>query len=306
MSIKKKIAEFVKIDTEWVDKTVSTLTFDQIIQNTEFINTEFYLKGKNYELKILNNTNDYIIGLIETTNKNNIPPKKNRKLKTVSKLGLTNDEGLAYANIFLFDKHTQVLIYEVNKMGCYIDNFISFIYLVWKNVNKNIQFKLRPNTVLNKDEYNRILKMSFHKSLEMQLANPTKLLEDDKHMNESLLHICKSGKDMNSSKVFAKFEVEAKRNQQKPLSSKKISSVLKGLQKIMIGKNGENVKKVIVKGYTEDSNELTSIDLIADRMLRFIKLDEPKESNDLLEKQRKEEILRVYQECTNELNDIFS
>ncbi|GAQ13139.1 hypothetical protein MODO_0786 [Myroides odoratimimus] len=305
MAQKKKKVEFLQVALELFDSAPKSLDFISILKDKIFKNNEVYLKGKNYELKLIEETDDYLIGIIETANRNGIPPKKNKKSKTVSKIGLTNEEGLAYANVFLYQKKTQVLLYEVNKFGCFIDNMISFIYLVWKEKEEGNQFKLRFNLVLNKDEYKRIIDLSFHKSLEIRLANPTQLLKEDLHKNKSLISLCQVAEEVNSKEVFAKFDVKARKNKVPPLNSEKIGGIVNALQDILLTVNAENVKKVIVKGYAEDQDQETTIDLIADRMIKFMKLEEPRESSDLLISQRKEEIRKIYEETKNELSTIF-
>jgi hypothetical protein len=305
MAGKRKKVEFFTVNIMTLDSKPSELNFEDIISAKEIINKELAFKGKDLELKILSNKPDYLIGIIETTRKNNIPPKKNKKAKTVEKLGLNVDEGLAYGNIFLFEKTNRVLFYEVNKFGCYLDHFISFIYLLYKETELFKKFKIKLDVLLTKDEYNRILNMDFHKSVELQIANPTKMVKNFEHKNGPLYKVCSSAEELHSSKVMAKFEVKAKRNSGGGLASKTIREVLDDVSQVLQSSLGNDIEKVIVTGYEKDIRKLQKIDLIADRYIKEISLDEPRENSNLLEKQRSEEILKLYENCKPDFDEIF-
>lgn len=305
MALKKKKIEFYKLSLRNMDGSENELSFEDIITSNKLLNKEVYLKGKDLELKIYSKPSDnYVVGIIETTRKNNIPPKKGRKAKTLSKLGLNPDEGLAYGNVFLYDKKSKILMYEVNKFGCYLDHFISFIYLALKDTKLFKKFKIKLDVVLTKNEYNRIINMEFHKSVEFQIANPDKIIEEYKHKNGPLFNVCKSGNEFDSSRVFAKFEVESRKNH-KSLTTKTVKEVLNDATKLLTSKFSGDVQKVIVSGYEKDIKKLQKIDLIADRYIKDITLDEPRENNDLLEKQRTSAIKELYENCIDELNEMF-
>jgi hypothetical protein len=305
MSFKKKKVEFYKVVLKTLDDKKSDLKFDEILSHKEVLSKEVYIKGKELELKIFANNDDYLVGILETSRNNNLPPKKSRKAKTLSKLGLNIDEGLAYGNVFLYDKKRNILMYEVNKFGCYLDHFISFIYLALKESKLFKKFKIKLEVVLATDEYNRIVNMNFHKSVEVQIANPDKMMDEFKHKNGALFNVCDSGKQMNSSRVFAKFEVEAKKNKQ-GLTTKTVREVINDVTSILQRKSGENIQKVIVTGYENDIEKLQKIDLIADRYIKEISLDEPRENSNLLEKQRTDEIVKLHKDCLNDLDKIFT
>lgn len=195
-------------------------------------------------------------------------------------------------------------MYEVNKFGCYLDHFISFIYSALKDTTLFKKFKIKLEVVLTSDEYNRIVNMNFHKSVEIQIANPEKMMTEFKHKNGAVYHVCESANKFNSSRVFAKFEVEAKKTT-KGLTTKTVKEVLKEVTSLLQGRSAENIQKVIVTGYENDIEKLQKIDLIADRYIREIALDEPRENNDLLEKQRTDAILSLHKGCLNDLDAIF-
>ena len=304
MAVRKKKIEFYKVILKTLDDKKSEIKLDVVLTSKELLNKQVYLKGKDLELKVFANNEDYLVGIIETSRNNNLPPKKSKKAKTLTKLGLNSDEGLAYGNVFLFDKKRNILMYEVNKFGCYLDHFISFIYSALKDTILSKKFKIKLEVVLTSDEYNRIVNMNFHKSVEIQIANPEKMMTEFKHKNGAIYDVCESANKFNSSRVFAKFEVEAKKTS-KGLTTKTVREVLKEVTSLLQGKSAENIQKVIVKGYENDVKKLQKIDLIADRYIREIALDEPRENNDLLEKQRTDAIVCLHKGCLNDLDAIF-
>ena len=247
-----------------------------------------------------------LVCLLETSRSNNVPPKKNKISKKLSKLGLDDNEGLAYGNVFLYDKKRKILMYEVNKFGCYLDHFVSFIYSALKQSESELykKFKVKLEVVLTSNEYNRILNMDFHKSIEVQIAQPKKIVEDLKHKNGALYNVCKSANDLQSSRMNAKFEVEAKK-ESKGLLAKSVKEILSDVTKLLKSKSSENVQKVIVTGYENDVKSLQKIDLIANRYIRHIKLNEPRANTDLLEKQRSSEIRELHKDCISDLDEIF-
>lgn len=213
MPTKDKKIDFFQISIKDWEGVSSSLNFEDIVSHQDVKNADVRLKGKDLELKIYKNDPEVIVGILETSRNTNVPPKKSKRLKKLSRLGLSPDEGLAYGNVFLYDKKRNILMYEVNKFGSYLDHFINFIYLALKKADSNIykKFKIKTDIILTPDEYNRIISMIFHKSIELQIAQPNKIIDDLNHKNDALLNICKSANELNSSRLTTKFEVESKK-----------------------------------------------------------------------------------------------
>ncbi len=288
--------------------TEASYNFEEVVTSSDVVERDIRVKGKNVSLRILSkkDNKDLIVGLVETSRTDNIPPKKNQSKKTISKLGIEEGEGLAYANIFIFERKRQILMYEVNKFGCYVDHFLLYLYRCTKGSKKYKDFKITINPVLKSNEYQRMLDMRFHKSLEIQVANPKKILENYKHENDALWKICSSSSSISSTKVSTKFEVAANGNST-GLASRSLRSIVDRALEIIRGPLGANIKKLVVEGYESDSddNKLQPIDLIADRYLKEIELDEPRENIDLLETQRSTEIRTLYDRCIRDFDAIF-
>lgn len=45
------------------------------------------------------------------------------------------DEGFAYANAFLYDTQRNVLLYEINKNGCYLNLLKEYFYNTWNSTS---------------------------------------------------------------------------------------------------------------------------------------------------------------------------
>ncbi|UZH56334.1 hypothetical protein JRG66_05575 [Salinimicrobium tongyeongense] len=306
MAKKKKKIEFFQLSLVKMSGKKSSVAFQDLLTSPEVVNRPISFKGKDLELKIFISNSHYVLGMLETSRSSNLPPKKDTVAKKMSKLGLKNEEGLAYGNVFLYDIKRQIFMYESNKFGSYLDHFVTYIYSALKESQSKYYkaFRIKLDVVLTSNEYQRILNFDFHKSVEVQIAQPSKMMKDISHKNGALYNVCKSGKELESGRVFAKFEVEAKRTA-KSLSSKTIREVLQDVSSLLKKRSGENVQKVTVTGYENDLKKLKKLDLIANRYYQEMTLDEPRENHDLLEKQRTDEMKRIYKDCQNDLKEIF-
>lgn len=296
-----------KIETFQVNfRTKEQFDFSQIITSPEVVKNDARIKGKNVELSILEDNDRYIVGLVETNRNDNIPPKKNRRDKSISPLGLSSLEGLAYGNVFIYEKRRAILMYEVNKSGCFIDHFIEYLYKCCEGSTIFRGFDIDIKPILKSNEYNRMLRMSFYKSIELKFANPSQILNEYTHKNDAIWNACDSAKSMNSKKVLTKFEVPARGNNI-GLSSMTLREVIDRALKLLRGPKGNNVEKIEVYGYETDSedNKLVPVDLIADRYLKEIILDEPRENTDLLQRQRYQQITELYEKCRPDFDEIF-
>lgn len=285
--------------------------FEELLINEDVVEREFKIKGKYVSLRILEKKPKYIIGLVETSRRNNIPPKKDGKKKQIGKLGLTQDEGLAYANVFIYEKERRILMYEVNKNGCYLDHFIEYIYKCCESDDSDYKnFSIEINPVLKTGSYDTVMNMTMHKSFEFRIANPTAVLEAYKHKNDSISQACEQAQKIHSDKAIVKYEVSVKGNakyETTGLAHQPLKRTVDRLLNLLRTPVGANIEKIEVGGYEQDSddNRATFIDFVTDRYLKFIELDEPRENSDLLENQRKEKIKTLYNKCGKDFDSIF-
>ncbi len=294
-----------KVELVQVQLSTEDFSFTDILRHDDFINHSIWVKGKWLEAQILQDGRNLIVGLMITTRSSNIPPKRNRRNKRTQSLGLSDEEGLAYANVFLYDRNKNVLFYEVNKFGCYLDHFSEFIYKSFEDNEDMTGFAINLQPVLNRDEYERMMSMDQHKSLEVVIANPRAVIQEFDGQNNAVTTVINSAAEINSEKFTWKYEVSAR--SPRSLGSRTLSQIVNQLLRIVRSPVGDNIKKIIVKGYEEDPEEenIATIDLIADRFQSNIELDEPRENVDLLEEQRKTEIIREYRRCLPELEQIL-
>src|SRR5690606_23289344 len=67
----------------------------------------------------------------------------------------------------------------------------------------------------------------------------------------------------------------------------------------------EHFNFIKVKGYDEDEEKVTEVDLIKDRMLQFISYSESKNMIDIRPKERKDQIILAYEKIEKDLNKYF-
>lgn len=280
------------------------LSFEDVLLSESVRDYEAFINGKDVSVTVLD-TVGAIVGIVETTRNDNIPPKKHRKKKKISKLGLEVGEGLAYGNVFLYEKKRKILMYEVNKFGSYVNHFIKCLKECCSadEARWDKKFDASLNVILNPDEYNRLKKMNYYKSLDLKVANPKEILKEyNNKKKDALGKTMELIQELNSETFTGKFEVRSKRQGGKGLSSMTIREIVERTKQLLGTKGGsENIKKLVVRGYAvdeEDNKEkLEPIDLLVDRYIKEIKLTEPRENTDLLEGQRKQQIKELYKKC---------
>lgn len=307
MATTRKIVESFEVILKTEED--SELAFENILLDKTFKEYQAHVGGKNVALTILEK-GDTIVGIVETTRTHNIPPKNHPKKRTIKAIDLEPGEGLAYGNIFLYEKKRKILLYEVNKFGCYIDHFGEMLeFIIRENAGWAETFGVDFKTILKPDEYKRMKKMDYYKSIEIQFANPAKVQKDYEYENDSLAKAISLGKELHSDKFLCKFEVKSKRQGGAGLSNTTIRDIItkaKGLLQTETG--SKNIKKLTVYGYSKDEEggeRLEPIDLLADRYLKHIHLTEPAQNTDLLEGQRKQQIKKLYKECLSDFKEIF-
>lgn len=73
MTIRKKKIEFYKVVLKTLDDKESDIKLDEVLSSKEILNKEVRLKGKDLEIKVFANNEDYLVGIIETSRNNNFP-----------------------------------------------------------------------------------------------------------------------------------------------------------------------------------------------------------------------------------------
>lgn len=288
------------------------ITFEQILNAVSGI--KFQNEFKDHEINLIPTTlPNCHVGIVMTGQNKDLPPKRNNQTGKFSQLNLdVNNEKLSYGNIFLYDRRINVLFYELNMNGCYLDKLADNIQTYWNSQNDDkIELSFLP--VSRKGEYQRLMRMGYYKEFFVELTNPTEILQDYKDSTSSLFSMAKKyilkGVKNNSDVFVLKFATFGKRLNKLGLSSQAISELAKSFGFLLAGEQRKNVRKLQVKGYFSDPNEpqtLQPINLVSDVFTIYIKLTTQTLHSNLQEIERKEEIEKLYQKHLPELNYIFN
>ncbi len=300
MANKKKTVEFFQVTFE--KEEGAKLNFEDVLLSDTVRDFESYVNGKNVSVRILE-TGKTIIGIVETIRTDNVPPKKHRKKKKITSLGLEAGEGLCYGNIFLYEKNRRILLYEVNKNGSFAYHFLKCLqYCCAEDDSWSEKFSASLNTILQPDEYKRLNKINYFKTLEITLANPKAIireLQDEKE--DALSKTMNLLQELETDTFIGKYDVKSKKRGGKGLSEWTLKEMIQRARGLLNTEGGsENIRRLVVKGYALDEDDkeiLEPVDLIADRFLKEIVIDEPRENIDLLENQRRTQIKELYRKC---------
>lgn len=300
-----------KIETLLVEiKSPTEIKFEDLLLSKDFDGKKQRIQGKGVSIRILDidNTKNTIVGIVETSRKTNVPAKKDEINDTISDIGLQSHESLVYPNIFIYDVKRKLIMYESNKNGCFIDHFILFFYRCAKSENCEFKdFGLTFLPLLNKDEYIRLQRFDYIRSVEMKVANPSEIELSENEANSSLGQVISAGSTMGSTNVTTKFNITS-RDKNEGLLRKSVDDILQKARTILLSDKHHNIQKLIVSGYDldgENPNKLEPIDLITDRYLKTIELNEPRVNTDLLETPRTFAIKSLHTSCCQDFDEII-
>ncbi|UKJ07921.1 DUF6731 family protein [Solitalea lacus] len=301
MAKKKKRLEVVTVTLRVND--YREFTFADFLMDPEISERDIKLSDRYVRLKYLEDCGDYIVGLVQTTKMQSTPPKNNVTTGVLSPLGLTNVEGLAYPNVFLFEKHRGILLYEISKEGTYLNQFEDVIYRL-SNDTWYKPFDINFKTVYNVDSLEKLLSMGEKKTLEIEVANPDYLIRKSENEGKAVGEVLKPGKDLGADNFKIIASVGARTSH--VLNGGFINSVLSGFQKLIPQSDGA-VKHIKLKGYTtENKDSLTEVDLVIDTMKLYIKVNERKNMADLQPTERKQEIQSAYRSAIPDFDLYFN
>jgi len=259
---------------------------------------------------------EFIVGLVITSRKGGAPPKHNTETGATEALGLGEDEGLGYANVFLYEKRRHMLMYEFNKNGTYLSQFIDFVQTKTIEITNNEEetdslfcVSLELNPLLRSEAYARMLGIGIYRSLEIVIANPVEFMQFVDHgtvQGKALLDLTSSSISLDSPRYKANFTCGHEITTS--LSTGGFRRIIDALRYGMTTLHGHNIEKIKLKGYYQDSESgtvLQPIDLLADRYIKTFNLPEPREFTDFQEGQRREQIVYLYKSCLNELSRLI-
>lgn len=254
-------------------------------------------------------------GYVITEQNKDLPPKRNRTTGELTSLGLDLiNESLAYANVFLYNSNMNVLLYEVNGNGCYLDDLGDIITDVW-NADTNHQVKIIEMNfvdVITAAEYQKMASMNYFKEFHVVVTCPSEIKREysaTKRSSYSNIKSCiNQAASYNSDILDMKFSAFGKKVTPSGLSNKRLRQLANGFRFLLEGNQRKNVKKLTIKGYatdSEDSRSIQTIDLIANVVKGKFDLPDVILNDNLQEVDRKQGIEQLYNEKLPMLTQIF-
>lgn len=304
---KKKYVEVLTPRVKCLSQNDSEITFSDIL--SYMTSKTVHYSDKEYIVRAYSSDNPENCqeGIIVTGQNKDIPPKRNNQTGKFSALPVDiAHEKLSFGNAFLYDKELNVLFYERNKNGCFIDTLAKFIKQIWnqdKKEHEDIKIELDFIAILRKGEYERALKMGYYKEFIAEFTNPQAILEEMADDNSSLYGISKRCATEAFKAKSDRFEIKmstfGKQVNKDGLSLRTIKEHLKSVRTLLKGRMKCNVEKVRIKGYSsdpEESSSMQTIDLVADVFKPYFRLTSNSLNCDLQETERRHELRKVYQD----------
>lgn len=269
--------------------------------------------GKQYEFHLQHTDKpNCLVGIIITTQDKDLAPKNNKITDVISPIELNPEiEGLAYANVFLYDGNLNVLLYEVNRNGCFLNNIIE----IYNNetIDEEDKYSLEFLAVVRKAEYERFLNMYYIKEFELDIAEPRAVLREiqdtEDGIGAALKKHLEAGIKANTDKVTLHYTAAGKKTNPQGLKRTRIKRMIDATRQILQTPQRGNVEELRVKGYVEDVENIKAlqpINLIADTFRTlYINLPTAIIHINLQIDDRKVEIERAYEKIKPELQRIF-
>lgn len=309
---KKKYVEVLTPRVKCFSQNDSEITFSDILSYMS--GKTVYYNEKEYIVRTYGSDNleNCIEGIVVTGQNKDIPPKRNDQTGEFSALSVDIDhEKLSFGNAFLYDKELNILFYERNKNGCFIDTLAKFFTQIWnqnEEEHEDIKIELDFNAILRKGEYERAIKMGYYKEFIAEFTCPKAILEELEYDKSSLYGISKKCATEAVKAKSDRFEIKistfGKQVNKDGLSIRTIKEYLRSVRTLLKGRMKSNVEKVRIKGYSsdpEDSSSIQTIDLVADVFKPYFRLTSNSLNSNLQEVERRQELRKVYQNIRQEV-----
>lgn len=286
--------------------------FEEVI---EFMHGQEVRQHKIEEFKTITSTDAYHIGFVETTQDKDIPPIKNKRTKKFSSVNINvSTEGLAFANIYLYDHNMHVLIYEINRNGCGLEKFKEILEDRWMEEHEGQQIVIDFSVVLRKSEYERMIRMNSYHSVVIDIAEPAELLrglrqnEDSLENNLLRSQLTAAAKNrVNSIKI--EYKGIGARIDPRGIGREHVVKFIDIFNRLCGFGYRQQIRSVKVKGYAtnpeEDHPRQTTIDLLADTFNETFNISDIQIQNSLQQGERVNGITTLYQRIFPELHVIF-
>lgn len=311
-TIKRKV-DIVSVEVNCLDGNAPQFT--ELLRCIE--TNEYYINGKLFELSILDSERQGIaMAFVETTQDSDLPPVKNKQSKELTALGIDpNEEGLAFANILLYDERLNVLVYEINRNGCYLGKLKEWIERRWNDNHEDQQIEINFPAIIRRNEYGRVLGMTNYRRLTCKLLNPTQIVREMNYRNESLAEQVIRQQAENGSQSGADFVTIEQNCTSLRLNPNGLSRDfvrdIADFARNMLRHTGlrQCVDTIEITGYAIDpeSNRQRqrTIDLFADTFDESFTIPEIQLQENLQREDRKTGVLRLYDRIVPELRQII-
>jgi hypothetical protein len=305
-----------------IDVLSTRLTFaEETAANPSFTDILRFMSGKEYrhsekifEFSLLDTIiQDCIVGLIVTTQDRNIPPIRNKRTKEYSQVNINpTTQGLAYANIFLYDIQRNILLYEVNKFGCFPNQLKDFIYAKWNTENGEQKFELNFPAILKVNAYQRVLNMSHYKKIIVELFHPKELIncfdENSESIENNILRQNLQLSSQNNADIFKLEQIAIAKKHNKTGLTRSLVKGLIDAVRLNILNNGfrQNIQTLKVEGYVEDPENkgYKPINLLADTFDEYFKITDIQLQSNVQQGERKQGIEELYNKLLPQLRQL--
>ncbi|MBP5422046.1 MAG: hypothetical protein J6Y78_06380 [Paludibacteraceae bacterium] len=313
MANKKRSVDVLSVNFRYADGEARSVQFSDILRFMN--NREYRLNEKIFNFTLLNcQIPDCMMAIIVTTQDSDIPPKRNKNTGTYSQVLINpEEEGFAYANILFYDVRRNILLYEVNKNGCFPNQFREFVYNHWNTEEDNVRFDISFPPVIRANEYQRMLQMDYYKKISIELYAPTELVNcfnenSDSIYNNFIKHQVNMGVQSNANTITIEQVALQKRVNPMGLSHSMVRGLVDAV-KMNIADRGHrlNVQQLRIEGYTydsEDPNKCKPIDILADSFNEYFKIPDIQVHSDVQQLDRVNGITGLYNKLLPEFRQL--
>lgn len=266
----------------------------------------FTENNRDTDTRLLETTDVNFVGIVNTTKRTGIPPKRDSVSKVYGPLAIDPTRaGLGYPNVFLYEDRRNILLYEFNKNGCYLNYFKRYLKIITRR-NDFVAFDLEFRPVLKEGSYQRMLDMTHYKSIEIGVSNPVEIMEED-IQSGALLSSTRESTEAQSRSLSMIYR--AGRGRTDSLNRTFVQRLIDSGLNILNRSSDRNIKKVRLDGYYIDQEDGTSkkgeIDFILDRYVKKMTISEPHVLVDNQADQRLAAIKHVYRRCLPDFEAIY-
>ncbi len=299
-----------------VQEGENQVLFEDVLVFMNAEGREYRIGEKSFHVSLFNDpiSEDYVEGLVITTQDSDIPPKRNKRTGEFSPVQIdTRTEGFAYANVFLYDKTRNVLLYEINKNGCFPRQLTEAIYHFWNNPaegeDERTRFDLFFPVFARRDEYNRMLRMNYYKKISVELVNPQGLVNNFRENEDSIENWIRASvataAGSNANSIVFEQTVFARKENPNGLSHNMVKSIV---DKVLARFGRGNIKRLEVQGYTDDAeepNKCRPVDLLTDAFKESFRIQDIQINTNLQGRERKSGIEGIYERILPEIRQIL-